>query len=125
MVALKSSRSSPTRRRHRCSSSRSVVVVGVRVDIGTGPLILGEAVLTQPVSTPHTVPASSQLGLAANAHVAALVASNAGSGVGRIELVASVLGVVVVAVLLTAGSTAGVHVGATVVRLSHCESNPH
>jgi hypothetical protein len=94
----------------------------MRVDIRTGTLILGEAVLTQPVSTPDTVPASSQLGLAANAHVATLVASNAGSGVGRIELVAPVFGVVVLAVLLTTGCAAGVHVGAIVVRLRYCES---
>jgi flagellar basal body rod protein FlgF len=75
----------------------------MRVDMRIKMLMLGEAVLTQPVSTPLTVPASSQIGLAANAHVAALVASNTGSGVGRIKLVASMFGVVVITILPMAG----------------------
>lgn len=82
------------------------------INLRTRPLILREAILAQPVPTPETIPAGAQLGLAADAHVAALVAADAGAGVRRVELVAAVLAVVVVAVGVAASSAAGVDVGA-------------
>ena len=85
--------------------------MGVGVDGRAEAFVLAEALLAQPIATVQAVPAGAQLSLAAYAHVAALVAADAGAGVRRIELVAPVLGVVIVAGLVAAGRATGVYVG--------------
>ena len=120
LVASLQRYASPPRCRNRRSSSIAVVVVGMAIDAWAWPLVLGEAVLTEPVAASDTIPTGPELSLTSDAHIAALVAANAGSSIWRVELVASMLAMVVVAVLLPACCATRVHIGTVIVSFRHC-----